>query len=174
MNYKPEDEDHQDIPFEVFKRIRCKNTPSLAQNSIALFKGNLRMEIHSTLLQDDVSKFDSFPLPVSDIEGGRVRSFSENALDDTDFEMETRDEAVEHLSHMKTPEITPHSINTAALPPPPPPVLDYTTLLDRIDRVRDGKDSIEPLEREIQALQDIQLKNIALKMLQLIHSHRVY
>lgn len=181
--YKPEDQDHEDLPFEVFKRVRSKNNPSLAQNSVALFKGNLRMEIQAALLHQgdnttstntntkgSIGIEDLSSVVVSkDDEHGRIRSLSENALVSSEHEeMKTREEAVSHLSRMKTPEI---HISAPQLALPPPPILDYTTLMSRIERVRDGKDSYDLFTRDLEQVQDSQLQTVAYKMLELLNLH---
>ncbi|KAF0684349.1 Aste57867_23662 [Aphanomyces stellatus] len=48
-----EDSQSEDIPWEVFKRVQLESGPSMAQNSMTLLKGNIRMAIQQAILHQD-------------------------------------------------------------------------------------------------------------------------
>ncbi|DAZ94440.1 TPA: hypothetical protein N0F65_002758 [Lagenidium giganteum] len=56
---EPEDIESEDVPWEVYKRLKQQRGPTTAQNSVTLLKGNLRKCVMEAVYQNDQSKTDS-------------------------------------------------------------------------------------------------------------------
>jgi len=68
-NCEPEDAEGEDVPWEVFKRIKRQRGPSTAANSVVLYKGNLRKAVTDALLKaasDDPDARNGGPIPAGD------------------------------------------------------------------------------------------------------------
>lgn len=50
-NTEPEDMESEDVPWEVFKRLKRQRGPSTAANSVVLYKGNLRKAVTDALFK---------------------------------------------------------------------------------------------------------------------------
>lgn len=81
-NNEPEDMESEDVPWEVFKRLKQQRGPSTAANSILLFKGNLRKTITDVMYKPHPND------PASPADGGNAfggdQSREENAATPTD------------------------------------------------------------------------------------------